>query len=87
MRWGSGRVSYQECLIVEKVDKKCVCQSADCGTLRSITNMENVKKLGDLHNVTIIRQKIVKIYNLIISTSGIWLRKSAISRVFERLNS
>ena len=45
------------------------------------------EKFGDLHSVTIIRQKIVKIYNLIISTSGIWLRKSAISRVFERWNS
>ena len=55
---------YQECLNVEIVDKKCIFKSADYGSLRSITNMENVKKLGVVHNMTIIRQKIVKICNL-----------------------
>ena len=62
--WDSGRVPFQEFFNVEIVDKKCAYKSADYGSLRSITNMENAKKLGVVHNVTIIRQKIVKICNL-----------------------
>ena len=73
----------QECLNVEIVDKKCILKSAYYGSLRSITNMENVKKLGNLHNVTIIRQKLCRFAICSITSYEMGLRKSVISGVFD----
>ena len=75
---------YQECLNVEIVDKKCIFKSADYGSLRSITNMENVKKFGELDNVTIIREKLCRFAICSITTCEMGLRKSVISGVFDR---